>query len=566
VTTEQTLKLVLCWHMHQPEYRDAESGHYRLPWAYLHGIKDYVDMAAHLETRPEARAVVNFSPVLLEQIHDYAQQIKAHLEYGAELREPMLAALAAPAFPSEPAARLEIIKGCLRAHEDRLIKRFAPYKRLADMAASVGDKLDAVVYLHDQFLADLLVWHHLAWLGETVRRSDSRVKQLSAKGAIYTSQERCELLSIIGELLASSTARYRTLAEQGKVELSVTPYAHPIVPLLLDLGCAREAMPNVALPELKQYPDGAARARWHLDRAVATFRQHFGFEPKGCWPSEGAVSEATIRLLGEYGFRWVASGESVLRNSLTASHIQDGDAPYRPYRLEDCPVTVFFRDDTLSDLIGFKYSSWHADDAVANLVHRLENITTARQAHKGSVVSIILDGENAWDHYPENAYYFLSGLYKKLTTHPRLQLTTYSSLLEEGAAPGELTRLVAGSWVHGTLATWIGDADKNRAWDMLGDAKRCFDRVMAAGRLDAASIPTAERQLAICEGSDWFWWFGPYNPAAAVRDFDRLYRLNLTYLYRLLGEPPPEYLSKPFTHGGGGPEQGGVMRRGKEAS
>ncbi|MGH8502503.1 MAG: glycoside hydrolase [Gammaproteobacteria bacterium] len=560
----ERLKIVLCWHMHQPEYRDGETGQYRLPWAYLHAIKDYVDMAAHLEAEPQARAVVNFSPVLLEQIDDYARQIRAHLEHSVALRDPMLAALAAPGFDADPGARLALIKGGLRAHEERLIKRFAPYKRLAEIAAWAGDRLDTVAYLNDQFIADLLVWQHLAWLGETVRRGDVRIRQLMDKAALYTLDERRALLAIIGELLGCATDRYRRLAERGQVELSLTPYAHPIVPLLLDIESARQAAPHLPLPELKAYPGGADRARWHITQALDVFEQHFGFAPQGCWPSEGAVSEATLKLLADAGFRWVASGENVLRNSLKASHITSDVGAFQAYRLHDMPITAFFRDDALSDLIGFTYSTWHADDAVADLIHRLENIAVYH-AHKGAVVSIIMDGENAWDHYPENAYHFLNALYRKLTTHRRLRLATYSQLLEEGAAPVELKRLIAGSWVHGTLSTWIGDPDKNRAWDMLGDAKRCFDRLMAAGKLDADQTARATRQLAVCEGSDWFWWFGAYNPAAAVSDFDRLYRLNLTYLYRLLGETPPVYLSTPFTHGGGAPKKGGVMRPGQAA-
>ena len=559
------LKIVLCWHMHQPEYRD-ETGQYRLPWTYLHGIKDYVDMAAHLEAQPQARAVVNFSPVLLEQIDDYAQQIIAHEKHGSALRDPMLAALAAPGFDTDPHLRLALIKGGLRAHEERLIKRFAPYRQLAEIAALAGDRLDTIAYLNDQFIADLLVWQHLAWLGETVRRGDVRIRRLMDKCAHYTLQDRRELLLIIGELLGVATDRYRRLAERGQIELSVTPYAHPIVPLLLDIKSAREAVPQMPLPALKHYPGGAARVRWHVEQALKTFEQHFRCAPRGCWPSEGAVSEETLRMLAGAGFRWTASGENVLRNSLKASHTDSDASAFQVYQLHDVPINVFFRDDTLSDLIGFAYSQWHADDAVGNFVHRLEAIAATRSGHKKSVVSIIMDGENAWDHYPENGYHFLNALYRKLSSHSRLRLTTYSDLLDEGAAPVTLKRLVTGSWVHGTLSTWIGDPDKNRAWDMLGDAKYAFDRVIAQGDLDAEQTARATRQLAICEGSDWFWWFGAHNPAAAVSDFDRLYRLNLTYLYRLLGEPAPDYLSQPFTHGGGAAEQGGVMRRGTDSA
>lgn len=560
------LKIVLCWHMHQPEYRDSETGQYRLPWTYLHAIKDYVDMAAHLEAEPGARAVVNFSPVLLEQIDDYARQIMAHQEQGIELRDPMLAALAAPAFDTDPSLRLALIKGGLRAHEERLIKRFAPYRRLAEIAAMAGDRVDTIVYLNDQFIADLLVWQHLAWLGETARRGDVRIRRLMDKAAQYTLQDRHALLLIIGELLASATDRYRRLAERGQIELSVTPYAHPIVPLLLDIESAREAVPHMPLPALNRYPGGAARVHWHIEQALESFEQHFGCAPRGCWPSEGALSEETLRMLADAGFRWTASGENVLRNSLKASHMDSDAGAFQVYQLHDIPITVFFRDDALSDLIGFSYSQWHADDAVGNLVQRLEAIATTRAEHNNSVVSIIMDGENAWDHYPENGYHFLNALYRKLSSHPRLRLTTYSALLDEGAAPVKLKRLVAGSWVHGTLSTWIGDPDKNRAWDMLGDAKCAFDRVIAQGNLNAEQTSRATRQLAICEGSDWFWWFGAHNPAAAVSDFDRLYRFNLTYLYRLLGESAPDYLSQPFTHGGGAAEQGGVMRRGTDSA
>jgi alpha-amylase/alpha-mannosidase (GH57 family) len=179
------------------------------------------------------------------------------------------------------------------------------------------------------------------------------------------------------------------------------------------------------------------------------------------------------------------------------------------------------------------------------------------------VVSIIMDGENAWEHYPENAYYFLSALYRRLAEHPRLELTTFSDCLKDSAIkPLPLHALAAGSWVYGTLSTWIGDPDKNRGWDMLGDAKRAFDA--AAGRLTGVKLARAGMQLAVCEGSDWFWWFGGDNPSATVADFEHLYRQHLTCLYQLLGVEPPDYLSQVFTHGRGAPAHGGVMRPGKE--
>ena len=572
----EKLKVVLCWHMHQPAYYDSQSGQYQLPWTYLHGIKDYVDMAAHLEAVPNARAVVNFAPTLLEQLDDYTQQIQEFLRDGKPICDPLLAALNShpphvPFLNRQPpsesaetssliAARLELVEQCLRANQERLIQRFQPYQTLAELAESLKQNAKVVSYLDEQYLVDLLMWYHLAWLGETVRRSDARVKALIEKGRDFDDADRRQLLEIIGELLAGIVPRYRALAERGQIELSVTPFAHPIMPLLLDVFSAREAMPDINFSGISCYPDGKERVRWHMREGLKTFKQHFGFTPQGCWPSEGSVSEATVRLMDEFDIRWVASGAGVWHNSLKKAG-QENKCLHRPYSLPKSTVRCFFRDDNLSDLIGFEYAKWHADDAVANLVHHLENIAHAAPQTGAQAVSIILDGENAWEYYPENGYYFLRALYQKLSSHPALELTTFSDCLDLKVM--ELPTLVAGSWVYGTFSTWIGDKDKNRGWEMLIEAKHVFDRV--SPRLEPAQRVAAERQLALCEGSDWCWWFGGYNPPAVVRDFDRLYRLHLIHLYQLLGEAPPGYLGQAFSFGGGDPAAGGVMRKGQES-
>ncbi len=578
MSVEPRLKVVLCWHMHQPHYQDFISGEYQLPWTYLHAIKDYVDMAAHIEAVPAARAVVNFAPILLEQIDDYTRQVQGFLQDSGAIRDPLLAALVQPALPVDADQRMVLVKACLRVNEKRLIDRFKPYRQLADMAAWFTARPEALAYLNDQYLADILVWYHLAWMGEIVRRQDARIKALIEKGAGYTLHERRQLLEVIGELLAGVIGRYKALSRRGQVELSVTPYAHPIVPLLLDIKSAHEAMPDAPLPKLARYPGGEDRARWHIREGIEVFERYFGEKPKGCWPSEGSVSTATLKLLGEYGFRWAASGGSVLGNSLAraksaptnssaSKQTQLSECLHHPYHVEKGKdkIACFFRDDGLSDLIGFTYTEWHADDAVANLIHHLENIAVTCAGQDG-VVSIILDGENAWEYYPENGYYFLSALYRGLSGHPRIELTTFSECLDAKVPVRNLPHLVAGSWVYGTFSTWIGSADKNRGWDMLGDAKKAFDKAVVSGHLVGDHLAAAERQLALCEGSDWFWWFGDYNPAATVTDFERLFRLHLGNLYQMMNVEPPEYLSQTFTHGGGAPQLGGVMRPGQASS
>ncbi|QKT02735.1 glycoside hydrolase [Ectothiorhodospiraceae bacterium 2226] len=556
------LPVVLCWHMHQPQYKDLVSGEYLQPWTYLHAIKDYVDMAALLEQQPEARAVVNFAPILIEQIEDYAAQVRAHLAGEGAVRDPLLAALDAAALPTGREARLGLIRTCLRANEARMIQPFTPLAELAELGRFALDHPHSVDYLADEYFADLVVWYHLVWLGETVRMAEPRAQQLIKKARAYTLHDRRLLMGLIKDLLEDLLPRYRRLAERGQVELATSPYAHPIVPLLLDLGSAEDAMPGFARPLLPQYPGGEARTRWHIERGLQVFERAFGHRPAGCWPSEGAVSVATLKLLAEYGFRWAASGGTVLGNSQAAAERGAGECPHRAYRVQDVEgLHCFFRDDGLSDLIGFTYSDWHGDDAVNNLVHHLEEVANACSAEAAPVVSIIMDGENAWEHYPQNGYHFLRGLYRRLAEHPQLELTTYAELLARAPEAATLPRLVSGSWVYGTFSTWIGESDKNRGWDLLGAAKQAFDQAVAQGRLSGERLAAAERQLAVCEGSDWFWWFGDYNAAESVSDFERLFRLHLANLYQLIGDEPPEDLTHVLSHGGGAPEHGGAMRR-----
>ena len=557
------LNVVIYWHMHQPEYRDLRNGEYHLPWTYLHTIKDYVDMAAHLENNDAARAVINFAPVLLEQIDDYAQQLDGYLHHGKALRDPLLKSLADPVVLFDEERRAFILKSCLRINKERLVDRFEAFKALFEMAGSMMKGPGGMAYYSEQYFVDLLVWYHLAWIAETVRVQDVRVKALMKKAKHYSIHDRHQLVEIISELISGVIGRYKALAEQGRIELSMTPYAHPIVPLLLDLSSTKQAMPDATLPHASEYPGGKERSRWHLKKGIEVFKHYFGFEPQGCWPSEGSISAETVELISEAGMKWLASGETVLRHSLEKSDSKERHCIHEAYQYRDNSAACFFRDDGLSDSIGFKYSNWHGDDAVANLVHHLEAIAKRCDGKPGSLVSIILDGENAWEYYPKNGYYFLSAMYEKLAEHDDIKMTTYSEHLAQYDTRKPLEEIVAGSWVYGSFSTWIGEKDKNRAWDMLVDAKKTYDGVIAEGKLSKEDYDLAEMQLATCESSDWFWWFGEYNSADSVTAFDEQYRLHLANLYQILQVEPPEYLTHAFSFGTGNPAMGGAMLPGK---
>lgn len=552
------LQLVLCWHFHQPDYRN-EAGVFFLPWTYLHAIKDYSDMAAHLEHHPNMRAVVNFVPTLLEQLDDYADQFRS-----GRIRDPLLAELIdpAPGILSRQ-DRLTLIENCFKMNLPTMLEPFPAYRRLYKLWQNAHEGDDAgLEWLSGEYLADLVTWYHLAWTGESVRRAHPLVLRLMEKGGHFTLEERQALFDLYGQIISGIVPRFRALAERGQVELSSTPHSHPIAPLLIDFKSAREARPELPLPDASHYSDGLQRARAHLQASTAVHVEHFGAPPGGFWPAEGGVSEAALHLFDEQGVRWVATGEGVLRHSLGQDPGPKSSWLARPYHLPGDTTTCFFRDDHLSDLIGFEYKGWFSADAVRHFLHQIEE-TYRSSPLSHPVVSVILDGENAWEYFPYNGYYFLADLYEALEDHPSIRTTTFGDYLEDyPEARAVLPRLVAGSWVYGDFTTWMGDSAKNRAWGLLCQAKTAYDRVLASGVLSPDETLQAEAQLKSCESSDWFWWFGDYNPGDSVRAFDRLYRVKLQGLYRLLHLPVPEVLDHALCHGGGDAEGGGVMRRG----
>jgi alpha-amylase/alpha-mannosidase (GH57 family) len=564
--TGARLDLVFLWHMHQPDYRDHATGEFVLPWTYLHALKDYTDMAAHLERHPGIRAVVNFVPVLLDQIDDYVDQFAS-----GNFRDPLLRLLAAPDLDTLGGAeRRLLLEACFRCHLPTMLVPFPRFRRLHEIHASlVREGEQALAYLSGAYLADLVTWYHLVWTGETERHREPLLAELMAKGEGFTLEDRRRLLAYFGRTLAALVPRYRALRERGQIELSATPYSHPLAPLLLDFASAHEAQPEAPLPLAAVYPGGRDRVGRHLDAAMTSHAARFGAPPTGLWPAEGAVSAAFVQLAAGQGCRWMASGGQVLNNSLGEA----AATPHRPWTLADIPgIRLFFRDDALSDLIGFEYAKWHGRDAAAHFVARLEAIAAAAPAGETPVVSVLLDGENAWETYPYNGYFFFEDLYELLDAHPFIRTRSFAEVLDgpAGTPSAELPRLVAGSWVYGTFSTWIGEAAKNRAWDLLCAAKCSYDQVLASGRLSPDQAARAEAQLTVCESSDWFWWFGDYNPARSVEDFDRLYRRNLANLYRCLQLPPPSQLDVPISSGrtdGESVEAGGTMRRaGEQAS
>jgi alpha-amylase/alpha-mannosidase (GH57 family) len=528
------MKLAFLWHMHQPFYKDLVSNRYEMPWVRLHGVKDYYDMPAILEKYPNIKQTFNLVPSLLEQIEEYArgEAVDDHLELSAK-----------PAAKLDESDKLEIIANFFKSNYDTMI---APHRRYNELYKSRNQAKDK---FKEQDWRDLQVWSNLSWV-DPIFHQEKPVKQLLAKGKNYTEQDKAGLLDFHKQVLGRIIPKYKQMAATGQIELSVTPYFHPILPLLCDTNIARVPRPQIALPiHHFVHPEDAAA---QINLAIEFFESRFGIKPAGMWPSEGSVSEQIIPLLAAAGIKWIATDEEILALSLGRglrgagddSLVRDGDL-YRPYIFETGgkSIHIFFRDHGISDLIGFVYSRMEAKAAADDFITRLEAIERNLQ-HKGkpeSVVCVILDGENAWEYFPNDAHDFLDNLYKRLSEHPTIKTVTYSEAVKS-VEPGRLSRLHPGSWINHDYNVWIGHPEDNRAWDLLYAAREMF----AKADPKSPNYKLAQKEIYIAEGSDWCWWFGDDHQSPDNDKFDQLYRSHLRNVYRLLKKPIPAELSKPI--------------------
>lgn len=540
------LDVVIVWHMHQPYYKDPLKNEYALPWTYLHCIKDYFDMPAIVEDTPGAKAVFNLVPSLIEQILDYAA--------GTAVDPFLLKGKAAPAELSQD-DRVFLLENFFSANRQRMIEPSRRYLELLYMAGEgkPGSVRERVKHFSDQDILDLQVWFFLAWTGEAARRRYPAFAGLVAKGENFTAADKELLFVTQHELLQAIIPLYKRLHEEGRIELSVTPYYHPILPLLCDIRSALVAMPRVTLPTASiRYPEDA---RAQISRGIDYFHEVFGFLPKGMWPSEGSVSSETLSIIADCGINWIATDEEILARSLDGGLGAHKERLYRPWRCSSSQgeVVAFFRDHQLSDLIGFTYSQWDAGRAASDLCARLNAVRTS-VGSEGRVVPIILDGENAWEYYPDNAYDFLQGMYRSIAELPSLNLTTCSEVLKHNHFDGRLHNIHAGSWINGNYGIWIGHPEENLAWDQIAKARAAAvtGNPLAAASLESglpSTDATAEmicRSLYAAEGSDWFWWYGDDHFSPHSDRFDKLFRQHLTNLYRLLGQDTPRELLEPI--------------------
>ncbi len=528
-----TLHVCFLWHMHQPSYRDPTTGTVIMPWVRLHALKDYTDMAHVAELVPEARVTFNWVPGLCDQLDaigapDYPQ------------REAFWRLSERPADQLAPTERAFIRRHFFSLHPGNMLEPWPRYRELRDRVAAGAD-------LSVQELRDLQVWFNLAWCGEVIKNHPA-LQPLLGKGQHFDEADKRVLFQVHREAAAAVLPRYARLAQAGQIELTCSPYYHPILPLLVDTELARRADPSSPLPATRfRHP---ADAQQHLARAHAAHAARFGQPPAGLWPSEGSVAPEIIPLVAGAGFRWFATDEAILMKSVGGAHLSP-DQRFGPWTVGgppgtgDATVAAFFRHHELSDLIGFTYAGWPARRAAEDFVGRLQGVR--HSLRRDGVVTVALDGENCWETYPGGVTAFLPELYRAIARAPDLRLSTFTEALD-AVGTGDrrlphLPHLGVGSWIDGTFRTWMGDPAKNRGWELLTQAR---DQVTQPLETLWQTDPALAELVMRAEASDWFWWLGEGHSSAFDAEFDALLRAHCAAIYTRLGRPVPETLRHPI--------------------
>lgn len=540
------LRVVLLWHQHQPFYKDLMTGAYRLPWVRLHALKDYYGMVKLLDEFPQVHQNFNLVPSLITQIQDYV---------AGTAQDPFLQVAARPARDLDLEERRFALQYLFQANPVNLIGRYPRYRELWERFRSAGDSPErAEKFFQPQDFTDLQVLSQIAWFDEFFLQ-DREIAELVRKERDYSLEDQRFVIRRERELLGEVLPAHAAAAKKGSIEISTSPFYHPILPLLCDTSVGAVSSPGLPLPQNRfRHPEDA---REQIQRGLDLHEKVFGIRPRGMWPSEGSVSDETIAIASGLGVRWMATDEGVLGRTAGLFLARDGEGRlpahlaeklYTIYRYENGSTSMHmvFRDHTISDLIGFVYSGMPAQEAANHLIH---NIKRAAQPvldrGQDAVVPIILDGENAWEYYPASGREFLRRFYEGLQHTPGVEAVTIAEAIERHKHFGHLSSITPGSWISANFNVWIGAPEDNRSWDYLHQAREFYHQ--NAAQASEAQRTLAQEELFIAEGSDWNWWYGPEHHSANDRDFDELYRKHLSNVYQALGSPPPDSLAQPIS-------------------
>jgi len=548
---EDVLYLNIIWHQHQPLYYKDENGIYTRPWVRTHGTKDYYDMASILKDYPDVKVTFNLTPVLLKQLNDYSKNDAIDAYWNLSI---------IPANELTIAQKQFILERFFDANWDHMIARFPRYQELLNLrgGSDASEIESALNIFSDQDFLDLQVWFNLAWFDPDFL-SKSPLKELVEKGKNFSENDKAIVFGEAKNIIDEIIPLHKELQDNGQIEIITTPYSHPILPLLIDSTLAKIGNPSADFPQKFSYPQDALA---QLTKSVDIYKENYGKEPIGLWPGEGSVAQTMVPFVIKAGYKWMATGEQVLGKSLgidsftrdAKETVKEADLLYRPYYVKNQSgdkLAVFFRDGVISDKLGFTYSGVSGTAAAKDLMTRLENIRTelARENAIGPhIVSIILDGENAWENYDNDGKEFFHALYQSLTDSKTVKTITPTEFLEKFPDQRIIDDLFAGAWFSPNYDTWIGESEENMAWDYLRQTREVLAKydVSKVRKTSDQKLQQALDFMYLAEGSDWFWWYGTDQDSGQDQYFDTGFRALLRNVFLSLNEEVPAFVDTPI--------------------
>lgn len=541
---DKKLSVAFIWHMHQPSYKDKANNEYIMPWVRLHAIKDYLDMLLILDEFPNIKQTFNIVPLLVEQLEDYANN-------GAHDIHSRLTVTDIAELTQEE--KVYILDYFFDANYKNLIEPNEPYKKLYEKRYE--QEQASIESFSDQEFSDIMAWFNLAWFDPYWVESNDELKGLIQKGKNYTLEDRKKIISMQIGIIKQIIPMYKKYWEEGKIEISTSPYYHPILPLLHDFESAKVAKPSIALPKSKS--NLIEDAKEQILKSLEKFEQIFGKRPKGIWPSEQCISPDVLDLFADLNINWTVSDEGILAKTIEKEFVRNfrgiNEDPFdlcKTYCYENGgnDVKLIFRDSVLANLINFEYGNHETEEAANDLYERIKTIQSKLNTSPDDnhLITIALDGENCWESYKRDGRDFLLRLYSMFSQDETLDITTVSDYLEKTVCNKTINTIHSGSWINRNFQLWIGDPIKNLAWDYLNKARQDFEKYTSEEKISKELVQKAKEEIYIAQGSDWFWWYGEPNDSGQDDLFDKLFRSHLTNVYQILGKPVPQYLNIPL--------------------
>ena len=533
------LSLAIYWHMHQPVYEIE--GTYLMPWARLHAVKDYLDMALFLDKFPKLKLNFDVVPALVDTVIDYCNGFHdIHSELTISDVELMTEEEKSFVLNNFFSPKFETMLYRSENYKDMYQKRFS--KDFCDL-----NDFD------NREISDLMALFNLVWIDPIHYPRYPRIQELWNKQYNYTQEDRIEIIEIHRQIMREIIPTYRKFMQEGRIEYTTSPYYHTILPILADIKASTKSVSTTeGLPSsLGMQDDAIAQIRSALDR----IEEVMGVRPKGMWPPELCLGPKTLNLLAKEGIEWTISDEGILSSSLNIDFVRDFKGNLSdPYHLlkvyeyktkSEKNIDIIFRDRSIPNLINFEYAGIDAKMASNDLYGKIKTIQNKLLISPDDthLLTIASDGENCWENYQNDGYDFLEKFYSLLENDDTLETVLISDYVRAEKHKKTLEKIHSGSCIDKTFQYWIGEDTKNKAWAYLKNAKDDFETFIKEDK-DNPNIEKARRELFIAEGSDWFWWYGEPNNSGQDYVFDYMFREHLKNIYIILGKEPPEYLDE----------------------